>query len=136
MAFAARKINPLDLQPRKAIGIDLPLSGNSVFNSTFQSKDAIKANIVNLLLTGKGERPLNPNLGSPLRDYLFETITESRIREIKAELSNILQVYFPDVQVTQLDILGVSSVRAIVVYLKYRVVNTNIEDEIQLNIEE
>lgn len=136
MAFAARKINPLDLQPRKAIGIDLPLSGNSVFNSTFQSKDAIKANIVNLLLTGKGERPLNPNLGSPLRDYLFETITESRIREIKTELSNILQVYFPDVQVTQLDILGVSSVRAIVVYLKYRVVNTNIEDEIQLNIEE
>lgn len=136
MAFAARKINPLDLQPRKAIGIDLPLSGNSVFNSTFQSKDAIKANIVNLLLTGKGERPLNPNLGSPLRDYLFETITESRIREIKAELSNILQVYFPDVQVTQLDILGVPSVRAIVVYLKYRVVNTNIEDEIQLNIEE
>ena len=32
MAFNRRKINPLDLQPRKAIGVSLPLSGKSVFN--------------------------------------------------------------------------------------------------------
>lgn len=136
MAFNVQKINPLDLQPRKAIGIDLPLSGTSVFNSTYQSKDAIKANIVNLLLTGKGERPLNPNLGSPLRDFLFENITESKLREIKVNLTNILNVYFPDISVTQLDILSQPDQKVIVVYLRYSVVNTNIEDEIQLNVEQ
>lgn len=136
MAFNVSKINPLDLQPRKAIGINLPLSGTSVFNSTYQSKDSIKANIVNLLLTGKGERLLNPNLGSPLRDFLFETITDSRLREIKASLSRILQVYFPDVNILSLDIYSQPDIQAIVVFLRYRVLNTNIEDEIQLNIEQ
>lgn len=136
MAYNVQKINPLDLQPRKAIGINLPLSGTSVLDSTYESKDAIKANIVNLLLTGKGERPLNPNLGSPLRDFLFENITESKLREIKVELTNILNVYFPDISVTQLDILSQPDQKVIVVYLRYSVVNTNIEDEIQLNVEQ
>ena len=27
MAFNVKRINPLDLQPRKAVGIDLPFSG-------------------------------------------------------------------------------------------------------------
>ena len=31
MAFNVKKINPLDLQPRKAIGVDIPLSGVGVF---------------------------------------------------------------------------------------------------------
>ena len=33
MAFEAKKINPLDRQPRKAIGISLPFTGLGVFNS-------------------------------------------------------------------------------------------------------
>ena len=42
MAFNVRKIDPIDLQPRKAVGVSLPFSGKAVFNSTFQTKDAIK----------------------------------------------------------------------------------------------
>ena len=51
MALDIRKINPLDRQPRKAIGVDLPFSGDGVFNSTYQSKDALKVNLINFLLT-------------------------------------------------------------------------------------
>jgi len=64
MAFEVKKINPLDRQPRKAIGVDLPFSANAVFNSTFQTKDALKVNLINYLLTNRGERPLNPYLGA------------------------------------------------------------------------
>ena len=39
---SAKKINPLDRQPRKAVGVDLPFSSPSVFNSTYQTKDALK----------------------------------------------------------------------------------------------
>ena len=56
MAFEVKKINPLDRQPRKAVGISLPFSGQAVFNSTYTTKDAIKNNIINFFLTGKGER--------------------------------------------------------------------------------
>ena len=51
MAFNIRKIDPIDLQPRKAVGVSLPFSGKAVFNSTFQTKDAIKTNLINYFLT-------------------------------------------------------------------------------------
>ena len=54
MAFEVKKIDPLDLQPRKAVGVALPFSGKAVFNSTFETKEAIKANLVNYLLTKRG----------------------------------------------------------------------------------
>ena len=52
MAFDAKKINPIDLKPRVAVGVDIPFSGKAVFNQTFQTVDAIKANLINYLLTG------------------------------------------------------------------------------------
>ena len=74
MAFEAKKINPLDRQPRKAIGVSLPFTGLGVFNSTFTTRDAVKNNLINFFLTGKGERFLNPTFGTGLRNLLFENI--------------------------------------------------------------
>ena len=51
MAFEVKRINPLDRQPRKAVGISLPFSGQAVFNSTYTTKDAIKNNIINFFIT-------------------------------------------------------------------------------------
>ena len=53
MAFDAKRINPIDLQPRVAVGVDIPFSGKGVFNSTFQTVDAVKANLINYLLNSK-----------------------------------------------------------------------------------
>jgi hypothetical protein len=68
MAINSRRINPLDLQPRKAIGVSLPLSAAAVFNSTYMTKDAIRTNIINYFLTGQGERYMNPSFGTIIRN--------------------------------------------------------------------
>lgn len=136
MGYNVRKINPLDLQPRKAVGINYPLSGNNVFDSTYTSKDALKANIVNLLLTGTGERYLNGNLGTGLRSYLFENITEGRTREIKASISSIMQVYFPNVEILELIIQADPTNQAIVVFIRWRDRNSNEEDSAQLEVQQ
>lgn len=136
MAYNVKRIDPLDLQPRKAIGVSLPFSGKAVFNSTYQSKDAIKANLVNLLLTGTGERFLNPFLGTGLRSYLFENITEDLLRKAKADITNIIGVYFPRVVILGLEITSEPDSNSIVFFLKYRVSETDIEDEILINIEQ
>jgi len=52
MAFDAKKINPLDRQPRKAVGVNLPFSGQAVFNSNYLTKDAVRNNLINYFLTG------------------------------------------------------------------------------------
>ena len=83
MAFDAKKINPIDLKPRVAVGVDIPFSGKAVFNQTFQTVDAIKANLINYLLTGRGERYFNPTFGSGIRNLIFEILKLSLFFFIK-----------------------------------------------------
>ena len=72
MAFGAKQIFPNDLRPRVAIGVNLPFNGNGVFVPNYQTKDAIKNNLINYFLTNPGERPGNPTFGAGLRDTLFQ----------------------------------------------------------------
>jgi len=136
MAFNVKRIDPLDLQPRKAIGVSLPFSGKGVFNSTYTSKDAIKTNLINLLLTGNGERYLNPFLGTGLRSYLFENITEDTLRRAKADITNTINVYFPRVEILELQITSEPDTNTFVTFLRYRVTESDIQDEIIINIEQ
>ena len=58
MAFDVKRINPIDRQPRKAVGVGIPFSGKAVFNSTYETKEAIKANIINYLSNRKRRKVL------------------------------------------------------------------------------
>jgi hypothetical protein len=40
-------INPIDLNPNLAVGVNLPFSGPSVFTSNYLTSDAIKNNLIN-----------------------------------------------------------------------------------------
>ncbi len=71
MAFDAQQIYPQDLDVNQAIGINLPLNGNAVFTSNYQTRDAIKNNLINFFLTNPGERYLNPEFGGGLREFIF-----------------------------------------------------------------
>jgi len=135
MAYNQQRINPLDLQPRKAIGVSLPFSGKAVFNSTFTTKDAIRNNLINLLLTNKGERVFNPNFGSRIRRTLFEGITNETVNNLKLEIQDLLELYFPSLNIEELAVEGNPNNQQIGILLKYNVSSTNIEDEIVINVE-
>jgi phage baseplate assembly protein W len=94
------RINPLDLQKNIAIGLSLPfgLCGNDkLFNQTYSTKDQIKSNLINLLLTNKGERILNPEFGSDLKRILFEQITPSTEDNIRNTINTAINIYAPEV---------------------------------------
>ena len=85
MARIIQSQYPLDLEERKAIGFGFPLNGDAVFVPTYFTRDQIKANLVNYLLTNRGERIFNPNFGANLRALLFEQIddlTTDSLRDI------------------------------------------------------
>lgn len=135
MAFNRRTINPLDQQPRKAVGVSLPFSGQAVFNSTYQTKDAIKTNIINYFLTGIGERYMNPTFGTPLRNQLFENITQDRLSEIKDIIRQGLYLYFPKVIPSVMDLESTPDTNTISFFMSYSISETNIEDELLINFE-
>lgn len=129
MAFQVQKINPLDRQPRKAVGVSLPFSGRAVFTSTYQTKDAIKTNLLNFFLTGRGERVFNPTFGAGLRNLFFENITQSRIEQIKDIVTDNLQLYFPKVLVRELNVASTPDTNTVSLYLKYAISETNATTE-------
>lgn len=135
MAFEVKKINPLDRQPRKAIGVDLPFSANAVFNSTFQTKDALKVNLINYLLTNTGERPLNPSFGGGIRELLFENINQEEIEDIKENISSNITRFFPNIRPTRIEITSEPDRNTIGFFLRYAIADQNIQDEFLINIE-
>ena len=135
MAFNRRTINPLDQQPRKAVGVSLPFSGQAVFNSTYQTKDAIKTNIINYFLTGIGERYMNPTFGTPLRNQLFENITQDKLSQIKDIIRQGLYLYFPKVKPSVMDLESTPDTNTISFFMSYSISETNIEDELLINFE-
>ena len=136
MAYNVRKINPLDLQPRKAVGVSLPFDGRAVFHSTYTSKDAIKSNLINFFLTGKNERVFNVNFGAGLRNFLFENIQQGEIERARAQTLENLTVFFPTVIVNDLQLLATPDSNLITFVLKYSVRDTNITDEVSINFEQ
>ena len=136
MAFQVHKIHPLDLQPRKAVGVSLPFSSKSVFNSTYSTQDALKSNLINHFLTEKGERFLNPNLGAGLRALLFDQMTVDKKGEIEAVMRTEISTWFPSLVVNLIQTVVSPDTNAVTVYLKYSVSYTNIQDELLINFEQ
>ncbi len=135
MAFEAKRIEPIDLEPRKAVGVALPFSGKAVFNSTYETKEALKAIIINFILTGKGERYMNPTFGSGIRNLLFENINRNTTDQIELILNEALRIYFPNLEILNMGIDRQEDNNLISFRLDYRIKGTQTEDELTINFE-
>ena len=69
---------------------------------TVKDKAAIVQSISNLLLTNKGERPFQPNLGSNINRVLFEPMDFASAGLIKTEIRDTLKIYEPRVSVQRI----------------------------------
>ena len=96
------RIDPRDLDKNKAVGISLPFNGGGVFNKTFSVKDQIKFNLINLLLTYKGERILNPEFGADLPRLVFDQINEETYKKIQNQIINSVTNYIPEIILTDI----------------------------------
>ncbi len=134
MAYIVRNVDVLDLKPSTGVGISVPFDGATGINTTYTTTDTIKSNLINFLLTGKRERVMNPNFGSGLREILFEQLTGETIGVIDDLIKNGVEQFFPQVIIESLNIEPDEYNQTINIYLKYTIINTNIEDALQLNL--
>jgi phage baseplate assembly protein W len=124
------RVNPLDLQKNIAIGVALPFNAPGVFKSTFTTKDQIKSNLVNLLLTSTGERIMNPTFGTLLKRFLFEGITDSNLESLKDNLLNSISIYIPDITVTSINIIPNTDYNSIDLNIDYVVNISQFPDQV------
>ena len=134
MAFSPQQIYPIDLNASAAVGVDLPLNGPAVFISNYQTKEAIKNNLINFFLTNPGERPLNPTFGGGLRAFIFEQITTDNLNFLREDINSKLSLYFPNITIEDLIVTGQEDLNQITVTLKYSIINTNITDTLEIQL--
>ena len=132
MAQIIQNKYPIDTEARRAVGFGFPLNGDAVFVPTFQTRDQIKANLVNYLLTNRGERVFNPNFGADLRNLLFENILDTTTEDLRERIQNDINSFFPEVQVKQVIFDNIPDSNTINFTLTYQVVLFGIEESVNI----
>ena len=95
-----------------AIGITLPLQfGENTFEQAFLTKDQVKSNIKNLLLTKRGERIIQPEFGSGLQALLFEPNVDDLEGRIEDTINESLSQWLPYVTAEEIDIEATDELR-------------------------
>lgn len=71
---------------------------------TVKDNAAISQAIVNLLLTNKGERPFQPNLGAEIYKTLFEPLDYGTAGIIRSAVIEVLEKYEPRIRVSEINV--------------------------------
>lgn len=100
----------------KDISFDLVnrYTDNVEFHKDNENKDlkpiydanAVLNSIKNILTTSPGEKLLNPQFGVDLRDYLFETVSETRAFFLGTDLYNGLTDQEPRIVIERVDVVA------------------------------
>jgi phage baseplate assembly protein W len=129
------RVNPLDLQKNIAIGVALPFNTPGVFKSTYTTKDQIKSNLINLLLTDIGERVMNPTFGCNLRRFLFEGINENNIENLKNNLLNSISIFIPEITIIEIAITPNTDYNLIDLSINYVLNISNTPDQVTIQLQ-
>ncbi len=84
--------------------INMTFKKHPITNDVVVSKDAsaIKQAIVNLLLTNKGEKLMNPKFGSDIRSFLFEPLDYGTAASIKKSIDYTVTNFEPRISIINL----------------------------------
>ena len=127
----AYRINPQDVGQKKGIGINVLFNnGTNVFNQTFTTKEQVKSNLINYILTDKGERFFNPQFGGNLRASLFEP--DTTFDSVAARLEQEIIAYVPNIIIRDIIIRKQSDSNLINLILEYSI--NNQDDNLVINV--
>ena len=135
MARIIASKNPIDLQPSRAVGFGFPLDGDAVFIPTYTTRAQIKANMLNYLLTNRGERVFRPNFGSNLRSLLFENIVDAELQDLQSIIQEDIGRFFPNVTVKEIEFNNDPDRNEINFTLIYEIINLGVEDNLEIVIQ-
>lgn len=134
MATLVASKQPIDINQRIAIGFGFPLNGGAVFNPTFQTRDQIRANLINFLLTNQGERVFNPDFGADLRSLLFEMSSGAEIG-LQEIIQDKVRSLFPSVRIQQFFLKRFDNENRIQLSVTYAILNLGVSDSISINLQ-
>jgi phage baseplate assembly protein W len=125
------KLNPQDLGQARGIGINVLFNnGTNVFNTTTTTKEQVKSNLINFILTNKGERLFDPTFGGNLRASIFEQ--DTAFDDIAAALETDIYAYVPNIIIKSIDVKKYSDENLVNIAINYSI--NNQPDNLAINV--
>ncbi len=106
------------------INIDFPFRDSEegfYFNLTKTNESAIRADLLHLLLTNKGERLYMPDFGSDLKKYIFEPNDRITHSDIKNNINETIKRYIPNLLIDSIEFKNDDIEELIIVEVRYTV---------------
>jgi phage baseplate assembly protein W len=94
----------------KTLGINFPFetpNNGDFFELTESPQQEVKANLVHLLTTKKGNRFKLPQFGTDLHLYLFDFLDSNTVGNIKDEVNTAIEKFLPQISVNEVNVTNV-----------------------------
>ena len=90
----------------KTYGFKFPFAdtNSGLFLKKASDIELIKSNLMQLLLTSRGERVMLPKYGTNLKKYLMEPMDQALLNQIKREISESIYKYASNVNLLKLQV--------------------------------
>lgn len=111
---------------------DLELSPLSSDITLHKDEDAVKESIKNLILTDRGERLMQPNLGGNIYAMIFENLTPAVLKLIEENVRTTINLYEPRAELQ--DVTASSNIDDNAVNIRITFYIKNVEQPIELDV--
>ena len=103
-----------------------PLSNDLI---ALKNESAIARSVRNLVLTGQGERPFQPVLGTGVSRLLFENMDKLTASAIRSELRTTIENYEPRVEINEILVEPDFEGNAFDVTLQYFIIGIDVPEQ-------
>ena len=103
-----------------------PLSNDLI---ALKNESAIARSVRNLVLTGQGERPFQPVLGTGVSRLLFENMEKLTASAIRSELRTTIENYEPRVEINEILVEPDFERNAFHVTLQYFIIGIDVPEQ-------
>tara|TARA_Y100001973_G_C5179718_1_gene324100 strand:- start:1454 stop:1879 length:426 start_codon:yes stop_codon:yes gene_type:complete len=135
--YDATKNNKTKRANRQFRDLDLDFGLNTVTKDVNKLTDAeaVKRSVRNLINTNHYERFFRPQIGSGLRDLLFEPVTEITTQFIKQKIIEMLNFYEPRIRLTSVLVRNQMDINSYAVRISFIIVGTQTPIEVETFLE-
>ena len=106
MAIELGKVNVTDLVENDykvlGIGINQSSNNNGIFSTNYTTLTQAKNNLINLILTKKGERLMQPDFGCDVWKILFEPIDDNIEVSIENSIIKAVSIWLPYLNINEI----------------------------------
>lgn len=117
------------LKKRKSLYSDFhkDLTINPISEDLAVKRDeaAIKESLKNLLLTDRGERLFQPNLGSDIRATLFDNNTPMTLKILEEKVRSVINNYEPRINLIEIEITTEYNENTVKIVIYFNIRNVN-----------